>query len=263
MVPFIDMANHESGDHTVALYDTDFDGNAVLTLRDGKGLEANDEVTITYGDDKGACEMVFSYGFLEEAMTSARELFLDLDIPDDDPLKLAKKAVLKSAPGFKLFEKDGSIDWVGDFVWLSCVNEEDGLDFRVLQTNDGEKELKVHWKDDELTDVAKLQSLLEADPIWEVYLLRAIATLQGRVEQQILSLENTSPSPTIPELDVDKNVGQTIMRLRGLEEKMLLRAYQHFEERKSELLGSKTVQKYLSDAGTREQPSSDDIDAFS
>ena len=231
MVPFLDMANHESGDHDAALYDTDLDGNAVLTLRDRKSLKADDEVTITYGDDKGACEMVFSYGFLEDTMTSARELFLELDIPDDDPLKLAKKAVLKSAPGFKLFEKDGSIDWVGNFVWLSCVNEEDGLDFRVLQTNDGEKELKVYWKDDELTDVAILRSLLEADPVWDVYLLRAIATLQGRVEQQLVSLGNGSPSPTISELDVDKNVGQTIMRLRRLEEQTMLRAYQHFEER--------------------------------
>ncbi|KAL8688660.1 MAG: hypothetical protein Q9224_004825, partial [Gallowayella concinna] len=90
MVPYIDMANHASGDETIALYDTDSDGNAVLVLRGGKTLKPNDEVTITYGDEKGACEMLFSYGFIEDTMTSARELFLDLDIPDDDPLKVAK-----------------------------------------------------------------------------------------------------------------------------------------------------------------------------
>lgn len=57
MVPCIDMANHASGDSTSALYETDSDGNAILVLREGKQLAANDEVTITYGDDKGACEV--------------------------------------------------------------------------------------------------------------------------------------------------------------------------------------------------------------
>lgn len=48
MVPCVDMANHASGDATVALYETDGDGNAVLQLRYGKKLQAGDEVTITY-----------------------------------------------------------------------------------------------------------------------------------------------------------------------------------------------------------------------
>ena len=57
MVPCIDMANHASGDNTSALYETDSDGNAILVLREGKVLATNDEVTITYGDEKGACEV--------------------------------------------------------------------------------------------------------------------------------------------------------------------------------------------------------------
>ena len=84
MVPCIDMANHASGENTTALYDTDDDGNAVLLLRENKELNPGDEITITYGDEKGACEMLFSYGFIESSMVSARELFLDLEIPDDD-----------------------------------------------------------------------------------------------------------------------------------------------------------------------------------
>lgn len=47
MVPCVDMANHASGDETVALYETDEDGNALLLLREGKSLKAGDEVTIT------------------------------------------------------------------------------------------------------------------------------------------------------------------------------------------------------------------------
>ncbi|KAI4174992.1 MAG: hypothetical protein LQ343_002019 [Gyalolechia ehrenbergii] len=231
MVPCIDMANHAAGDGTVALYDTDADGNAVLVLRKGKNLEVGDEVTITYGDEKGACEMVFSYGFIEDSMTSARELFLDLDIPDDDPLRLAKKAVSKSAPGFKIFAKDDSTNWEGDFVWLVCVNEEDGLAFRLLHTIDGKKELKVFWKDDEVSDISKLRNLLEQERYWEVFQLRAIATLQSRVEQQLLALDRSkaSLSTTIPKVDPTDPSFRTAMKLRDLEERLMLQAYEDFE----------------------------------
>ena len=78
MVPCIDIANHASGDDTVALYDVDQDQNAILVLREGKSLTLNSEITITYGDEKGACEMLFSYGFLEDTMRCAKELFLEL-----------------------------------------------------------------------------------------------------------------------------------------------------------------------------------------
>jgi hypothetical protein len=82
---------------------------------------------ISYGDDKGACENIFSYGFLEDTMSSANAMFLNLDIPDDDPLRPAKIHVCNTAPGFLLLEKADQIDWEGDFVWLVVVNEEDGM----------------------------------------------------------------------------------------------------------------------------------------
>jgi len=47
MVPCVDMANHASGDATVALYETDDHENAVLQLRWGKRLHPGEEVTIT------------------------------------------------------------------------------------------------------------------------------------------------------------------------------------------------------------------------
>ncbi|KAL8932796.1 MAG: hypothetical protein Q9216_006669, partial [Gyalolechia sp. 2 TL-2023] len=246
MVPCIDMANHASGDDTVALYDTDTDDTAVLVLRKGKALKAGEEVTITYGDEKGACEMVFSYGFIEDSMTSARELFLDLDIPEDDPLRLAKKAASKAAPGFKIFAKDYSTDWEGDFVWLVCVNEEDGLDFRLLQTVNGEKELKVFWKDDEVSDISKLRDLLEQERLWEVFQLRAIATLQSRVEEQLLALDRSKANLIAMMQKFDKsNPLRTAMKLRDLEEKLMLHAYENFEAKKIEHLESKVVQDYL------------------
>lgn len=48
MVPCIDMVNHASGGRPSALYETDENGNAVLQLRRGQGLEVGDEITITY-----------------------------------------------------------------------------------------------------------------------------------------------------------------------------------------------------------------------
>ena len=231
MVPCIDMANHASGDNTSALYETDSNGNAVLILRDCKDLAPNDEVTITYGDEKGACEMLFSYGFIESTMKAARELFLDLEIPDDDPLKLAKKAVAQSAPGFRLFLHGDSTAWESSFIWLVCINEEDGLGFKLLQNNDGERELQASWKGEEITDMSNLVALLKVEPLWDVFELRAITTLQNRVEQQLLRLEcsRKSVDEILTTVEMDNGIGGNAMRLRELEETLLLQAYGDFE----------------------------------
>ena len=265
MVPCIDMANHASGDSTNSLYETNSDGNAILLLREGKVLTSTDEVTITYGDGKGACEMLFSYGFIEKTVESAQELFLDLEIPDDDPLKLAKKAVAGSAPGFRLFLHGDYSDWESSYVWLLCVNEEDGLEFKILQRNDGESDLQASWKNEEITDMSNLVSLLKLEPVWEVFELRAIATLQSRVEYQLLRLEGSKDfvDGLLMSGQVDCEIRENAMQLRGLEETLLLRAYGDFETKvprraevrntftnalvhqKSQLLGSAVVQQYL------------------
>ena len=235
MVPCIDMANHASGDETVALYETDENGDAVLILRNGKIMVAGEEITITYGDDKGACEMLFSYGFMEDTMRSAKELFLDLEIPDDDPLKIAKMAVNKSAPGFRLFLQDNEIRWEGPFVWLLCANEEDGLRFRVLQTNDGIRELMVNWKDSEIQNVSELDVILKAEPLWDVFELRAIATLQARVESQLLALENSKDRLQLVSSGEQEMKPRFLdaLRLRELEETLMLLAYEEFENKVS------------------------------
>ena len=231
MVPCIDMANHASGDSTNSLYETNSDSNAILILGEGKELASTDEVTITYGDGKGACEMLFSYGFIEKTVKSAQELFLDLEIPDDDPLKLAKKAVAESAPGFRLFLHGDFTDWESSYVWLLCVNEEDGLDFKILQRNDGERELQASWKKEEITDMSNLVTLLKLEPMWEVFELRAIATLQSRVENQLLRLEGSKNSidGLLMGGQIDCDIGENAMQLRELEEALLLHAYGDFE----------------------------------
>lgn len=246
MVPCIDMANHASGDHTSALYDTDSNGNATLILRKGKCIVPGEEASVTYGDEKGACEMLFSYGFIEDTMETARELFLDLDIPDDDPLKPVKKAVSNSAPGFRLFSQgDSSTSWEGPFVWLLCINEEDGLHFQLSNTIDGERELKIFWDDFEISDVSTFGQILEAHALWDIFRLRMITVLQGRVASQLLSLESSKTrlgdiQRSSHEL-VGAQVSRYASRLRFLEEALLLRAYQDFDNQVRILTSSAAV----------------------
>ncbi|KAL1969478.1 hypothetical protein VTN77DRAFT_8916 [Rasamsonia byssochlamydoides] len=259
MVPCVDMANHASGDATIALYETDEEGNAVLQLRWGKTLHPGDEVTITYGDEKGASEMIFSYGFLESDVPNARQLFLSLDIPDDDPLKLAKKKICKDAPGVRLFVEDedsGSTGWESPFVWWACVNEEDGLEFEVLQTQDGGRELKASWKGREIrpSESESLKDIIAADPLWDVFQLRAVVILQGRLETQLSMLEETEEAFSSVDHDEDgaktgirSDVYFTIKKLRALETDLLRRGIQDLTRTRDNLMSSETVQKYLSE----------------
>lgn len=228
MVPMIDMANHASGDDTVALYETDEQGNGILVLCDGKQLGSDDEITITYGDDKGACEMLFSYGFIEESMTGARELFLDIDIEDDDPLKFAKKATFDSAPGFRLYTSNDSVTWEGSFVHLLCVNEEDGLEFRVLQLISGEIELKVAWKGNEISGIEELLESLQNDPLRDVFKLRALISVLNRVEEQIDRLDRPEPEPEDLVLATSPRIAAA-KRLAVLEQQLLYQAQEEFE----------------------------------
>ncbi|KAL1619888.1 hypothetical protein SLS54_006487 [Diplodia seriata] len=266
MVPCVDMANHASGDATVALYETDSDGNAVLLLRDGKELKKGDEITITYGDKKGACEMLFSYGFIEDSMTSAQELFLDLEIPNDDPLKRAKLHINTAAPGFRLFDSAdaeapaGSTGWQSDFVWLVVVNEEDGLEFEVAQTTDGGRELRVYWDGAVLEEPDKLTDKLKTHQLWNVYRLRAVSLIQDRVEAQLRLLYSTDPEVKTAQrgdgIGIRERMWSLTTRLRDLERDLLERAYGDLEEEKEKLVETETVQQYLQ-AMAQQEPEED------
>jgi hypothetical protein len=251
MVPCIDMANHAAGDSTSAIYERDSQGNAILLLRDDHEVGEDNEVTITYGDKKGACEMIFSYGFIEDTMQSAQEIFLDLQIPSDDSLGLAKLTVATVAPGFKLAEKGNAVEWHSDFIWLICVNEEDGLGFNVLQANDGSRELKCSWKDNDLRDTIELRRFLERDPLWAVFQLRAVTLIQQRVEEQLQMLHDTRESVNIPHgngTSVRDRQWALATKLRELEMTLLEKAHGNLSAQKERLCDSEAVRKYLAGA---------------
>ena len=236
MVPCIDLANHAAGENTDAIYEKGEDGNAVLLLRRGKQLEKDDEVTITYGDEKGACEMLFSYGFLEADRQSAEMLFLSLTIPQDDQYRAIKAKLADCAPGFKITDTgDGEVDWSGDFVWLLCVTADDGLRFEIARTVDGEEEAHAFFEDHELTGgAAQLHGLLVGCDLWDLYRLRAIALLQQRVFDQMQVLYSTQDDmEAVPHGDgteVRLRCYQQAMQLRRLEFELLEKAYGSFEK---------------------------------
>lgn len=181
-----------------------------------------------YGDDKGACENIFSYGFLEDNVTSAKVIFIDLEIPDDDPLRPAKIFVSTAAPGFRLFEVDNNINWESDFIWLVVINEEDGLDFKIRQTIDGKREIQAFWKEKELQDTSKLREYLQEDSMWELYQLRATVLLQQRVEMQIDTLQEMRGHRR--ESSIREMPWRLAEQLRSLELSMLESARSVFEE---------------------------------
>jgi hypothetical protein len=176
----------------------------------------------SYGDEKGACENIFSYGFLEDGVSSAKVMFLALDIPDDDPLRPAKVFVSTAAPGFRIFDKKDTIDWESDYIWLVVINEEDGLDFRIRQTVDGKREIQAFWKELELDDTSKLRDYLQEDPSWDVFQLRAVVLLQNRVEAQMETIQ--AMQGLNQELTVRDVPWRLAERLRNLEFDMLQRA---------------------------------------
>ncbi|KAJ6181024.1 hypothetical protein N7519_011485 [Penicillium mononematosum] len=267
MVPCIDMANHGSGDGVKALYDADPERNAVLQLRWGKALQPGEEVTISYGDEKPASEMIFSYGFLESGTTDAREIFLNLDIPEDDPLGLAKRMFCQNNSGIRISSVEGSeeVTWESGLVWIACVNEEDGLHFGIAQTTDGGRELETTWKGEKIQSASHLRELLAVDPLWDIFQLRAAVLLLERLETQLALLQETGE--IISSMQEDKaaldsmfrpGIFTSIAQYRALEGELLEKAVEELIKQRTELLASKTVAEYFS-AQTAELDEAEDF----
>ena len=262
MVPLIDMANHASGFLTSALYETDEEGNAVLLLRPGKEVKEGEEVTITYGDGKGACEMLFSYGFIEALPSNspneeedARQLFLPLEMSEDDPLAPAKKHISPFAPGVKIYHSQttGEIEWHSEFVYLSTLNQEDGLDFAVAQTTTGERELQVLWKGTHIPTSSLstfITSTLKEEEFWEIFHLRATVTILERVRQQLDLLPGVDVEKVVGEWRADGEVVrercvQLAVKLRELEGNLLMSAVSVLEAEIEKLSQSEVVGRWF------------------
>lgn len=157
--------------------------------------------------------MIFSYGFLEEDRTEAKQLLLDLDIPDDDPLKVPKKVYCDETPAIQIdAPTSAGTRWDSPLVWWACVNEEDGLDFKLEQTTDGKKELRATWKEEYLDKPRDLRFRLATDPLWDVIHLRAVVLILERLESQLLALRATEKAVSEIQREEEEDMLQATFR---------------------------------------------------
>ncbi|KEY73720.1 hypothetical protein S7711_06296 [Stachybotrys chartarum IBT 7711] len=190
MVPALDMANHAH--KPTAFYEEDYDGVVRLRVKPGHSLAMGEEVTISYGEAKPAAEMLFSYGFVD-ADSSKYEMTLQLDPLPDDPLGKAKTHIFGKPRTLKLFKTERGFEWDCAFGILACLNEEDGLDFRVLQDNQGDRQLKLFWQDEDVTERAEdFGSLIQNHPLCAVFTLRVVSVLKEKVASQLESLQSAA-----------------------------------------------------------------------
>lgn len=204
MVPVLDMVNHSSNANA---YFDEVDGEVRLLIRKGCSIKAptsgdpevadGDEITINYGQGKSAAEMMFSYGFVEQD-APARSLVLPLESMDDDPLAKAKLHVFGSPPTLTIEDAENGIPtWRASFVHLMCLNEDDGIDFRVLQSVDGSRQLKLFWQDEDVTDkTGQFESLIAGHDLEPIFHLRAITVIHSQIAGHIEALETPVDHPT-------------------------------------------------------------------
>lgn len=226
MVPGLDMVNHSST--PTAYYDMDHEDGVILLTRPGSKISSGEEVTISYGASKPAAEMLFSYGFIDTDATES-EVTLPLDVLPDDPLGKAKLHAFDGPPTVKLSRTSGGMGWDSPFAYFMCLNEEDGLEFRVLQDTSGERQLRLFWQEEDVTGrAAEFLTLIEDHPLCKVFELRAVSVVLELVTTQ---LETIGPGITREKLNALSEAGlmrdeciQAAQKLRGVELTLLQEA---------------------------------------
>lgn len=263
MVPCLDLANH-SGVYT-ARFEQNQNDDVVLMLRDGAKVAAGDEVTISYGDEKSAAEMLFSYGFIEDGM-AARSLVLPLDLMDDDPLLKAKLHVFEAAPTLTITDNGpGSAALVAPFAHLMCVNEEDGLDFKILQETDGTRHMRMFWQEEDITDkVETFPDLVRTHDMSALFELRAVTIIIELLETQLERIRargaRIDEEGSIPHR---APILHSAKRLQQVEEDLMSRALRQLEGQRDNLYRDDSVLAYLqaaSEGQTQAEGQNDDDD---
>ncbi|KAI1808033.1 SET domain-containing protein [Daldinia bambusicola] len=255
MVPCIDLVNHSS--RANAFYEETSEGEVVLYLRKGCVLPAGSEITIDYGQERSPAEILFNYGFIDSD-SHATSMTLLLKPLEDDPLALAKFRIFREYPKLRLeVGEDGVPRWTGPFVYLMCLNEEDGLEFRVLQMTDRSQHLALLWQGVDITDApSTLKDIIRDHELYQVFELRALVVVLDIVEKQLDKLLSTQNGDSSPDL-VTGEVYHATSRLRSLETDILRKCVQTFNEQKAKLLQDDTVVEYLTMGFDQNNPSAE------
>lgn len=240
LVPVMDMANHDHADHNVALYEIDrSNGSALLMLQDDRHVLRGYEVTINYGSDRSASDLLHAYGFIED-MTHAGSMFVSFpaDFPpfQTDPLAAAKFVGLQLVPGVKFYvSPDGRVKFHSPFVYAMSINEEDGLSWDVARTVYGENEFQFFFQGVAVDTADELVGKLREHILWDLFQWRAHAYLSMLVDgliNEIKALEDRSPEEKMPEGITERSHAWKVAgKLRLLEWRLLQMVKDDFQER--------------------------------
>lgn len=230
LVPCLDMANHSS--QANAYYDETSEGEVVLLLRPESHIDAGEEVTISYGAEKPAAEMLFSYGFLDPS-SAAHSLALPLSPLPDDPLGKAKVHIFTGTPSVLIKKVEDKVEWTSPFAYISCLNEEDGLNFKLLQSSDGDTELRMFWQEEDVTGKDEsFQTLISGHELYHVFGLRVNVVISQRIQEQLERLQET-PDTSEGQLSPNPNA-TSAQELRHIERGLLELTLSTLEEQVSE-----------------------------
>lgn len=259
MVPMLDMANHSHEPN--AYYEENNDGDVLLIPRSGQIISTGDEVAISYGESKSAAEMLFSYGFIDQH-SSTQEMTMPISSFPDDPLAQAKLHIFNGKPTVRIARTEETLVWVCPFIHLMVLNEEDGLDFRVLQDTAGGRQLKVFWQDEDVSEkVDEFESLTQDHPYYLVFQLRSITVLKELLNTQLVRIQGT-PTPeqirserSSESRQVREQCRQTADTLRRAETSLLKDAVESLEKQVRQLINRlhTSIMNYTCNSNTRQQ----------
>lgn len=226
MVPCLDIVNHAG--EANAYYEQTSNGDATLLLRPNGKVKLGEEITISYGSTKSTAEMLFSYGFVGEKIETD-SLVLDLHPLPDDPLGKAKVAAFSGLPMVRISSTAELVDWSSPFLFFMCLNEEDGLEFKVLQQMDGsQSQLHVFWQGKEVTDsTAQFEQHISNDPLKDIVSLRTVCILEDRIQEQLERLYASEDLSTVIDpfiFRMDEVVFRAASTLRRRERALLEKA---------------------------------------
>lgn len=238
LVPCLDLANHSS--RNTAYFQQDSETGAVrLLLRKDRlsTVSIGDEITISYGKDKPAAEMLFNYGFIDDSRPALNGESLVLSVDDsplwkewahNDPLFAVKLRIFADAPMLRLsIDHAGVARWTCPFVYLMCVREEDGFGFSSEGEHAGGR-CTMSWQGKDMSRMVGMLDLwLNArEELRNIVQARAVSVLLAVVTEQLQRLRSQEAGIAEAKQFVRPSILQSVEELRKVEMAILERSVQ-------------------------------------
>ncbi|KAI0540641.1 hypothetical protein GGR58DRAFT_498994 [Xylaria digitata] len=258
MVPYLDLVNHSNP--ATAYFEENSEGEVVLLLHREANVPKKGEITIDYGHDKSAAEMLFSYGFIDPT-SKAKSVVLPVESMEDDPLAKAKLYTFGRPPVLKITDNDTGVpQWDAPFIYLMCLNDEDGLHFKILQDTDRSHDLRMFWQGTDVTEEAgNMENLIKGHELCQVFRLRVVTIVLGMVQQQLEVLTAHSEEKVLTGSE-RPHIAQAASQLRTVEKDLYERIFQLLEDEKIRLLEDELVTSYLAAMNGTQQDENDEED---